>query len=290
MLTGKDSGVFNKNTNNSGRNTKEDVDFESKELRMFINDALSGQTYAIDLLHAPKNVIELTTPIWEEIIENKSKLITNRISPYVGYVRSQAAKYSKKGEKFNELVEVIGYLSRHPDWMPLADVVKDFDFSKYNHFKLYVKELSETTSDLYFDGPDCSFPCTRKLKDVVPVLKVKLDGFGRRVEDAAKNTGLDLKAYYHALRIVWQLEEYLTTAHITFPSPRVQELRDVRAGKYSKEYIEYWISTEIDRVLAIPNNLPEADTTFWNEWLLDKYMKQAYSQSRKYLRLKGYIK
>lgn len=324
MLTGKDSGCFNKNTNNSGRNTKDDVDFESKELRTFIQDCLSGQTYALDLLFTPPEHWVEISPMWEEILSLRDKLITRNVKPFIGYVQSQAAKYSEKGKKYNELKKFIGILEKtNPTYTfkdfndkcnglenietsLFAKIVENvrgrfkkntyenikINFSEYKHFKYYVKVLGKafepgvhnfTSEEMYLDGPDCSFPASRKIKDILPVLRVKFETFGKRVEEAAKNEGLDLKAYYHALRIVWQLEEYLTTRKLTFPSARVQDLRDVRAGKYNREQIETWIATEIERVLTIPNELPEADNKFWNEWLLNKYMIQAYEQSREYL-------
>lgn len=46
-------------------------------------------------------------------------------------------------------------------------------------------------------------------------------------------------------------------------------------------------TSEIDRVMQIPNELPEPDYDFWNNWLLDKYMLQAYEQSSEYLKLRG---
>jgi hypothetical protein len=130
----------------------------------------------------------------------------------------------------------------------------------------------------------------RRFVEVYPVLLEKRKSYGRRAEEAAQNDGVDLKAYYHALRIIWQLEDYMTTGRLEFPSPRVQHLRDIRAGKYNKGEIEDWISTEIERVTSLPNNLPPPNYDFWNDWLLVQYMKQAHRESRKFLRKKGLMK
>ena len=287
MLTGKDSGCFNSNTNTKGRNTKDDVDFESKELRTFIKDCLGGQTYAIDLLHTPDSLIVERSPMWEEILELRPRLVTRNILPFIGYVRSQAAKYSMKGDKYNQLENILNQMAKMSSKFTIRDALSRLDLEGLTHFKTFEKELKHGSVELYFDGPDCSFPSSRKLDEVIPVLKAKKDAFGLRAKAAADNSGLDLKAYYHALRIVWQLEEYLTTAQLVFPSHRVQDLIDVRKGKYNQEHIENWIANEIDRVLEIPNELPEPDHEFWNEWLLDKYMLQAHSQSAEYLEKRG---
>lgn len=331
LLTGKYSGCFNYSTNTKGKNTSTDVDFESKELRHYIKEALGGQTYALDLLFTPQSLIIEKDEVWDEIIEFRSKLVSNNITPFVGYVNSQASKYSNKGEKILELDQFLAQLRTNDvltlgmnleeleraistnglkgpvsrSGLTLREVIENMNISEMKYFSVkdyvhYGKSLGKNSEGVemfepdrvepYLYGPNCSFPLSRKFTEVFPVLLEKRKAFGRRAEEASKNGGLDLKAYYHALRIIWQLEDYLTTGKMEFPSPRVQHLRDIRAGKYDREYIEEWIATEIDRVTQIPNTLPDADYAFWEDWLTVKYMKQAYKESRKYLRMKGLIK
>lgn len=331
LLTGKYSGCINYNTNAKGKNTAQDVDFESKELRHFIKEALSGQTYALDLVFTPDHLITMRSKEWDEIAANKHKLVSNNVKPFIGYVESQASKYSNKGEKILELDKFLGYVRESNiltegmsakeaenfianygikgpitrSGLTLREVISAIDISDMRFFKVapyihYGKSLGKDANGVemfepdreedYLFGPNCSFPLSRRFVEVYPVLLEKRKAFGRRAEEAAKNGGVDLKAYYHALRIVWQLEDYLNTGKMEFPSPRVQHLRDIRAGKYNRDEIEEWIAREIDRVTQIPNNLPDADFDYWNEWLSNVYMKQAYRESRQYLRKKGLIK
>jgi len=287
LLTGKYSGCFSQNTNTKGKNTSEDVDFESKELRHFIKEALSGQTYAIDLLFTPRRLIIETSNTWEEIIENRHLLISNNIKPFIGYVTSQAEKYSAKGDKIKELDAFIGMIEKlsHKSSTTLAEIVDQIYISGFKYFSVNIKGTEQ-----YLFGPNCEFPLNRRIVEVYPVLVEKRKSYCKRAEEAAKNDGLDLKAYYHALRIIWQLEDYMTTQKLEFPSPRVHHLIDIRSGKYTKGYIEDWIASEIERVLQLPNNLPEPNYDFWNDWLMVQYMKQAYQQSTEFLTLKGFLK
>ena len=287
LLTGKYSGCFSQNTNTKGKNTSEDVDFESKELRHFIKEALSGQTYAIDLLFTPRRLIIETSNTWEEIIENRHLLISNNIKPFIGYVTSQAEKYSAKGDKIKELDAFIGMIEKlsHKSSTTLAEIVDQIYISGFKYFSVNIKGTEQ-----YLFGPNCEFPLNRRFVEVYPVLVEKRKSYCKRAEEAAKNDGLDLKAYYHALRIIWQLEDYMTTQKLEFPSPRVHHLIDIRSGKYTKGYIEDWIASEIERVLQLPNNLPEPNYDFWNDWLMVQYMKQAYQQSTEFLTLKGFLK
>jgi hypothetical protein len=48
---------------------------------------------------------------------------------------------------------------------------------------------------------------------------------------------------------------------------------EIRSGKYTREHLDFWLTTEIERVLTIENHLPEPDKEFWNAWLLEKYLK-----------------
>ncbi len=313
LLTGKYSGCFNQSTNSKDKNTSDDVDFESKELRHFIKEALSGQTYAIELLFTPDNLILERCSSWNEIVENRDKLVSHNIAPFLGYVKSQAAKYSAKGDKIKELDAFISAIEgiATKSSTTLAEIVAQIDISEFKYFSVRVKVLdtapyegdprkshhidvpvTEENKHLeqYLFGPNCEFPMNRRFVEVYPVLLEKRKSYGRRVEEAAQNDGVDLKAYYHALRIIWQLEDYMTTGRLEFPSPRVQHLRDIRVGKYNKGEIEDWISTEIERVTSLPNNLPPPNYDFWNDWLLVQYMKQAHRESRKFLRKKGLMK
>jgi predicted nucleotidyltransferase len=95
ILIGKEIKCFNRNSNANGKNTSEDIDFESKELKHFIKEALSGQTYAIDLLHTPRELMITTSPLWEEILANKNKLITRNIALLGSVQRGDGAGQSR---------------------------------------------------------------------------------------------------------------------------------------------------------------------------------------------------
>lgn len=293
ILTGKYKGTVSESTNADKINNENDVDIESKELRTFINDALSGVTYAIELLFVPDNMIISRSPEYNFIRSNRDKIINRNIKPFIGYVRSQASNYSRKGEKLKELEYVIGTLRDKvkKSSTTLKECLDYIDFTELNHFSIKDKKLNgeNASSEQYMFGPGFEFPTNRKLVDVISVLKNKRFTFGKRTEASAKNGNLDLKAYYHALRIVWQLEEYLTQRVISFPSRNLDVLIGIRNGVYSKSYIEDLIDSEIERVLQIENTLPEANRDFWDEWLMDQYMMQAYLESQRYLKAKNKI-
>lgn len=291
----KSRDVFDQNTNNSGRNTSADVDFESKELRTFIRDALMGQTYAFDLLFTPKHQWLEFDKVWLKILKNREKLLTNNVMPFIGYVRNMSLTYSKKGEKLKILRTILDtiqadgnlrqtaseFFDKHPELLQLQYVKtykkhlksqpKKVDTVNYEGVISFDVE-SDNATEVYFDVVKSSFPGNRKLGEVFNAISGQADGYGERVNQAMVDGGIDLKAYYHALRIAWELEEYLTTRKITLPAPRAPELLKVRRGEYSKEYVEEFITQEVDRVLQIPNNLPSPDFDFWDDFIVSVYI------------------
>ena len=275
-------------TNPNGRNTAQDQDAKYYEFQMFIKDCLAGQTWALDLLYTPDHLIEYAHPAFLEVRKLKDRLVTNKLDAFVGYCRSQAAKYSNKGEKYNELKTAIarcqefmaGFLGHKPTTL---DAYQHGCFSDLKHFKF----RQRNATDAYVDGPDCKFPTSRLLHEVIPVMQKKFSVYGSRTQQAALQGGMDLKAYYHALRVIWQMEEYLGTGKLEFPGPRLQDLLDIRHGKHSNEYIETWIDEELVRVMAIPNTLPDPDHNFWNAWIRDRYMVWASEDSIRWLNMKA---
>jgi len=291
----KSRDVFDKNTNNSGRNTSADIDFESKELRTFIRDALTGQTYTFDLLFTPKHQWIEFDSIWLKILKHREKLLTNNVMPFIGYVRNMSLTYSKKGEKLKVLKTITDamqadgdlrqsaseFFSKHPELLELpyvrtykknlksqGDRNETVNYSGVISFEVDI----ETPTEVYFDVVKSSFPGNRKLGEVFNALSGQAQGYGERVNQAMVDGGIDLKAYYHALRITWELEEYLNSRKITLPSPNAAELLKIRRGEYSKEYVEEFITLEVERVLKIPNNLPNPDFEFWDDFIVSVYI------------------
>jgi len=309
IILRKSRDVFDQNTNNKGRNTSTDVDFESKELRTFIRDALMGQTYAFDLLFTPKHQWLEYNKTWIKMLKHREKLLTNNVMPFIGYVRNMSMTYSKKGTKLKVLRTILDamdqdgnlrqsaseFFDKHPELLQL-EYVKSYKKTLKGNFKkgdqvlvnghgdnlitcTVIEDEPNIPTENYFDVVKSSFPGNRKLDEVYKAILGQADGYGERVNKAMEDGGIDLKAYYHALRITWELEEYLTTRKITLPAPKAPELLKIRLGEYSSEYVEKYITEEVDRVLQIPNNLPEPDFAFWDDFVVSVYLPKRRKKS-----------
>lgn len=278
IVLGKSVDNINMSTNPKVRNTSDDVDFESKELRQFIKDSLGGQTYAFDMLFTPKKLWEYSTSTWRDLISHRDKLLTNNITPFIGYCRSQSMKYSLKGEKLNTLMLLRDKILSNIDYAKMTVSLffeKNPELAKLKYIRKYTKKLvsaSSTKDEVYYDIVLTSTPGERQIAEVLPSINLQIKNYGTRAKEAMDNQGIDLKAYYHALRICWELEQYLTTGEIVFPCPKRDILLKVRLGEFSKDYVEHFIEDEIERVLKIDNTLPNADYVYWDNWILNRYV------------------
>ena len=111
IFLGKIPKSVNLSTNlTHDKNTPDDVDTEIYSLHYFIKLACAGETIAMDMLHAPGEMILVHTAIWDEIVRNRKKFYTKNLRAFVGYARRQAAKYGIKGSRLNDAKGVLDYL------------------------------------------------------------------------------------------------------------------------------------------------------------------------------------
>lgn len=85
ILLGKIPKTIDLSTNKTNqKNSKEDIDVEYYSLHYFIKLACMGETAALDMLHAPENMLVETSDIWKEIIKNREKFYTKNLKAFVG--------------------------------------------------------------------------------------------------------------------------------------------------------------------------------------------------------------
>ena len=104
------SVTFNDKKSDGERNTSGDVDCKYYSLHHFIKLACEGQTEAIDMLHAPDNMIIEKNYIWDLIVYHRDKFYTRNLKAFVGYAQKQAAKYGIRGSRLNTCKEVMDLL------------------------------------------------------------------------------------------------------------------------------------------------------------------------------------
>ncbi len=269
ILLNKIPKQFSESTgNNDSKNTKDDIDSELYSLHYFIQLAVEGQTVALDMLHAPDNMIIEKSDIWDEIVKNKHLFYTKNLNAFVGYARKQAAKYGIKGSRLNDAKKVLDFLKAS---------------NRFNKYRLMDKWNYLPEGEHIFKHEDVTprmyEVCGRKLQDTVTIdyaidaIKLFYDKYGERARQAAENKGVDFKAVSHALRAAYQVREILINSNITFPLKQAAFLTDVKQGKlhYQKD-VAPLLDNLMDQIeeLAKESTLPKkVNRKFWDEFIID---------------------
>lgn len=257
-------------------------DFEAIPLREFINQAIAGQTYALDMLFCTE--VKEKTAEWDFIVQNRSKLLSRNIKPMVGYAKAQAMKYSLKGSRLNAVKDMI-YLftkSNNKD-LKLSDLVLSIKVHYLNEFIKFKEIEGPQGKETHLEVVGKYFPLTASVEYVLEKLEIMRDKYGDRAKDVEENKGLDLKALYHAVRVCDEALELLTTGNITFPRPNAQQLLDIRNGLVTFEEISSILdqrNEEIEQALKTTTLPEKADEEFWNNFVFETYSKEVIKHWR----------
>ena len=268
----KRSIVTNSGTDHS-KNTKDDVDEEMYSFHHFMHLACDGETVALDMLHAPDNMIIEKHPIWDEIVKNRAKFYTKNLKSFVGYARNQANKYGVKGERLNTATKVFDFLINFPDFTKLNEIWDRLPEGP--HITKHPKNgvIKERMYEV----------CGRKLGENITVvygreiIRRLIDEYGKRAELASKNEGIDWKALSHALRACIQMREILTTGTIHFPLYNADLIKKVKAGELSYQktvapMLEELMSDMEEKMAK--SDLPDrVDQEFWDNFMVDVIQK-----------------
>ncbi len=276
LLLGRVPKSYNYSTGlEVSRNTKDDIDIELYSLHYFLKLACDGQTVAMDMLHAPENMILQKSKIWDAIVDRKRKFYTKNLKSFIDYARRQASKYGIKGSRVNAALQVLEILQDEDPvqkmkaiWNRLPRVEHCYDVAPdpngMRQYQVCGKSFQESATIGY----------------VIPIVEKFYNDYGRRAKLAAENKNIDWKAVSHALRAAYQTKEILTENTITFPLKSAEFLRKVKQGKldYLSEVgpVLETLMEEVER-LALASNLPESvDRKFWDQFICDTLERELF--------------
>jgi hypothetical protein len=250
------------------KNTSEDVDTEIYSLHYFIHLACEGETVALDMLHAPFDMIEEYRPLWVGIIANRNMFYTKNLKAFVGYARRQAAKYGIKGSRLNDAKRVRDFLRGTPGEWRMGEVWNSLPEGEHI-FKHPPNENGERMYEV----------CGRKIGEKAAVqygldiVKRFHEAYGERAKQAAKNEGIDWKAISHAFRAAYQVKEILTEGKITFPLKEAEFLKKIKAAQFDYQtYAAPALDALISEVeeLSAKSSLPmQVNRKFWDDFIMN---------------------
>jgi len=282
ILLKRDKETIQENTKSGTkfgvRNTKDDIDCEYIELRKFLKDAQNGQTYALDMIFTPEYLWLETSSEWQDIVDNKNKLLSKNVAPYIGYCRQQAGKYGLKGSRLGELVRVIDHLETFDPKTRLEECLSGFKYSEF--VQRYKSEYKRPHAEApimedFFDVLGKKFQMNRFVHEVLFSLKKMNAVYGDRAREAMDNKGVDWKAISHAFRCCYQLLELAQNHHIQFPLAQAKRLKDIKTGKIPYKDLGdnlYELMEEAKRAVEV-STLPEkTDREFWEQFIINTYL------------------
>lgn len=273
ILGGKKNNVIEKTNKSTQRNTKDDVDIEYIELRKFLHDCWSGQTYALDMLFAPERFWLEATPIWHEIVSNRTSLLSKNIGPYIGYCRQQAGKYGLKGSRLGEVLRTIEFLESKPPKAPLGEALAEFVESEFA--RLIEVEAPSGGTSKFLEVLGKKHDLRIFTKDCLGALNKLKDRYGDRALQASQNLSVDWKAVSHAFRCCYQLIELAETGKIIFPLAQKEFLTEIKQGKLDYPPLQEKLYELMESAICAVegSSLPdEPDVDFWKKFILKTYL------------------
>lgn len=236
----------------------------------------------------------IETPfIIEFIRELREKFLTSNIKAMMGYVVNQASLYSFKGERLNVTREALAIFTSAANsfvGVKVGDILHEDPWFALKTAELaakYPKYFKKTEYDR--DGSGVMGPCFMILEKVIPftdriehslrVLTTIEKKYGSRAEQASESN-VDWKATMHALRIVDEGLQILSTHKLAFPFDQayVDHLLSIRRGELPLDPIKEELSAKLDllKELERNTNLPVCDEAFkktFEVWMVEKLRK-----------------
>jgi hypothetical protein len=268
--------------NNLSRNGKDDIDIEIFTIHEFIlHGACNGQTYAMDMLHAPSNMVLKTSSEWQFIKDNKKKFYSKNIHSYLGYCKQQAAKYEIKSSRLSDAKLVIDWLDDLVAKNDKYTRISQCDISTFPIGEnLSVETFSETGVEFNVCGK--KFQSTVKLGYAKDIVEKFYNAYGERSRQAANDENVDFKSISHALRAAYQMKELFTEGTITFPLKNAEFIKKVKLGELKYNDIAPILEDLIDETKELRDKsdfLDNCDVVFWQDWLceiMSKRIKDGY--------------
>lgn len=274
------------------RNNPDDVDDESFALHRFFELCVKGETLALDMLFAPEKNRITSSPIWEEIVANRYRLISKRSSAFVGYCRTQANKYGIKGSRVKEAQVAYEFFSALEREYGTTSKVGDHIgalgriITGSIHTGLYpAGEMQKPVeSPTHFECCDKQVPLQSSVKVAREIYERVYNGYGDRAKKAQDNEGIDWKALSHAIRVGQEALELLHTHTITFPLYDREYIRGVKLGKVGFKQVAAQIESllvkveEAEKVSTLPD---KPDTEWINDFVYKHYRNEVISTARR---------
>ncbi len=264
------------------KNTPDCVDLEEFSLHGFLKLLCEGQTVAVDMLFVPPRHVIQTSDVWREIQENRGRLVSRSIAPFVGYCRAQANKYGIKGSRMaaaRDAAAVFERLESIDSRSVVGDYIEEIEqlVSAHDHITIESRthpKSQKTERHVSVCGKMAGFKL--QVRHAAKMYGDLWQRYGERSRQAMNNEGIDWKALMHARRICDQAVELLATGEVFFPRPNATDLLKIRLGErpyaeVAKEIEEGMASLEL--AMSSSSLQPKPDRAWADDFVADQYAR-----------------
>jgi hypothetical protein len=216
-----------KSKGEDGKNTKEAVDRTFYELRKFVALALQNNPNVLEILFVNDPNIVFQNDIGKALRAQRHLFPWRGCKQrFLGYAFSQKHKMVIRTDHYYELNNAYEFFIQILHDTP--DRVSNLLLAEYRTSSVPFLRFSKGTS---CQVGDLSFDVSRKIKDVVSMLKDRLDKITNR-SGLMEKYGYDTKFASHLIRLMLEGKELLQTGELQFPLKEKSFILDVKLGKY----------------------------------------------------------
>lgn len=268
------------------KNLSTDVDMEFWSLGEFVKLLSEGQTGALDLLFAPPSAVLgrwqfFDGDIMQHILNNRYQFLSKNVLSFIGYARTQAAKYGIKGSRIASVRKALEFFSEVRVEKRLVtrlsdihDTIDEFVTESPDEFIKWTPVDFKGTIIPHLEIVGRKFPLGVNVKYIISVLEKIFAEYGERARMAEKNEGVDWKALSHAVRVNNEGIELLLNGTITFPRPEAAILKAIKAGEYKYDEVARMIEGGLVALEDAQRMSPLADKP--NQMWIDDFLYSMY--------------
>lgn len=289
ILLGQVKVSVKENTNSSNtKNTSADIDKEYFSLAKFFRMLEEGQTVAIEMLFTPEEMVLQTSPEWQLIQVFRKDFLHKGVLAFIGYARQQANKYGLRGSRMGALKAVINVLEKGNKYDQILTLKEALEAEATDHdgqirfVELPVNKNMMNQTELHLDVIGRKFGMTNKIGYTLEILQKLYDGYGERSRQAEKNEGIDWKALSHAVRVINQGKELLSTGELILPRPDAVLLKAIKYGETEFKVVQKLIEDGIKELeeSQLTSALPDKLDHEWINSLICTHYAEIVKEER----------
>ena len=246
-------GFDSKGSGAERKNTAQDVDATVWSVQMWLRLLEKGDLNAISLLFSythPGAVLEAELGFLEWLKNlDHTRLLSRKLSGMVGYVASQAVKYTDKGKHFQVVRLAHELLGGAPETAKVQDALEVLlaraERDLFPGWQDYLFVEKAPSSLARADGEfwhlavlDKRYDLTASARWAAQSLKPLLERYGNRAREASER-GVDFKAFSHSLRVLEEVRLLHTFGRLEYPhQPEFARfLTEVKTGVHPFEFL-----------------------------------------------------